>query len=206
MNQKIKNIIFDWDGVLVDSIDKMCEVNADTTSFKTKNEDYGNIFLGNSISYGEKNTDKKELNSFWKNWSIESQKIFPDKNIYKKLQDFKKKNNLKFFIISSNLEENILMSLKNADLEDIFEEVLGKDTHSLKTEKFKILENKFNTNSKNSIFITDSLGDIKEANEVSYKSIGVTFGVHKKEILEEGNPEKVFDSWDEIFNYLEKIV
>jgi phosphoglycolate phosphatase-like HAD superfamily hydrolase len=74
----------------------------------------------------------------------------------------------------------------------------------MKGPKFKMLEEEFNISFNDTIFITDSTGDIVEAREVGYKSIGIRTGVHSKEELLELNPEIVVDSFEELEKYIEK--
>jgi phosphoglycolate phosphatase-like HAD superfamily hydrolase len=67
-----------------------------------------------------------------------------------------------------------------------------------------MLEKDFDISSRNSIFITDTTGDIEEAREVGYKSIGITGGVHPKKILESSNPLFIVDSFVELESKLEE--
>ncbi|MBU1557929.1 hypothetical protein KKC45_03125 [Patescibacteria group bacterium] len=57
------------------------------------------------------------------------------------------------------------------------------------------------------MFITDTLGDIREASEMDIKSIGVTWGFHNRETLKRGNPfniaEKPEDLSSAIDNYFQ---
>jgi len=72
---------------------------------------------------------------------------------------------------------------------------LGRETHKSKVSKFLILKNEKNINFSETIFITDSLGDLKESSEFSeLKTIGVTFGVHSQERLKKGSPDFIVDS------------
>ena len=51
-------------------------------------------------------------------------------------------------------------------------------------------------------FITDTLGDIKEANKVGIESIGITWGYQDKAKLQKGNPKKIVDTPTELLDYL----
>lgn len=53
-----------------------------------------------------------------------------------------------------------------------------------KTVKFKLIEEKYNVNSHNILFITDTLGDIKEADIAGIPTIAVTWGFHDKSFFE----------------------
>jgi phosphoglycolate phosphatase-like HAD superfamily hydrolase len=67
-----------------------------------------------------------------------------------------------------------------------------------------MLEKDFDISSRNSIFITDTTGDIEEAREVGYKSIGITGGVHPKKILESSKPLFIINNFVELQNRLEE--
>lgn len=101
----------------------------------------------------------------------------------------------KKFIISSNKEEILHNIIKNSKADLCFNRVLGKDTHSSKIEKFLILEKEHEIKFSETVFVTDSLGDVKEAkNFPKLKIIAVTFGVHSQERLKKGNPHFICDS------------
>ena len=106
-----------------------------------------------------------------------------------------KNNKKRKFIISSNSEPILETIIKNSSAEKYFEKVLGKETHKSKVSKFLILKNEKKVNFSETVFITDSLGDLKESSEFpELKTIGVTFGVHNKERLKKGNPDFITDS------------
>ncbi len=50
----------------------------------------------------------------------------------------------------------------------------------------------------NTIFVTDTLGDIREATKVGIRTIAETFGFHNRERLKLGDPFRIVDSWEEI--------
>jgi phosphoglycolate phosphatase-like HAD superfamily hydrolase len=104
------------------------------------------------------------------------------------------------FIVSSGGTKNILDNLKNNDLTGTFKEVLGLESHKSKVDKFHYLFDKYKLDLADCIFITDTLGDILEANAVNIKTIAVDFGYHGKETLAKGNPYKIVSSVDELLN------
>jgi phosphoglycolate phosphatase-like HAD superfamily hydrolase len=68
---------------------------------------------------------------------------------------------------------------------------MGNDVHASKVEKIRMVFSKYNTDAEHCVFVTDTLGDIREANVLNVKSIGVSWGFHEKERLEIGNPFKI---------------
>lgn len=102
------------------------------------------------------------------------------------------------FIISSNMEQALNSYLKNNKISHIFKEVLGVESHKSKIHKFKLLKKKHGLNKNNSLFITDTLGDILEANKAGVKTIAVDFGFHERARLERGKPHKIVSDFKEI--------
>ena len=61
---------------------------------------------------------------------------------------------------------------------DVFRDVLGYETSPLKTEKFEILQEKYSVQTEEVIFVTDTLGDIREGREAGCQILAETFGYH----------------------------
>ncbi len=106
-----------------------------------------------------------------------------------------------FAIVSASGENIIRDYLKNNAVSHFFGDILGGDFHHSKEEKFKHLLKKYNLSLENALFVTDTLGDILEANKVGIRTVAVTFGFHSKELLLEGNPFACIDEPEELLNY-----
>ena len=50
-----------------------------------------------------------------------------------------------------------------------------------KVEKFKILKEKYGIREEEMLFITDTLGDLRESSEAGVPTVAVTWGAHKRE-------------------------
>ncbi len=48
--------------------------------------------------------------------------------------------------------------------------------------------------------ITDTLGDLKEANQTGIKTIAVTWGVHQREKLKAGSPTVIIEEPTDLVN------
>jgi len=66
-----------------------------------------------------------------------------------------------------------------------------------------MLEEEFGISLEDSVFVTDSTGDIVEAREVGYKSIGITTGVHHRDELKRFEPLVVVDDFKELEEFVE---
>ncbi len=190
----IKHLIFDFDGVIADTFDINWSISQEHDQSATI-EDFlahhdGNVFAEPRIKFNPERVHlfyseyRKRLQPTHLEWSAESLKRLG--------------NNYALYIISSNSEKVIKEVLEKASLDTLFTRVLGQETHKSKVEKFNILINNYGVTSDNTLFITDTLGDIKEAHHVNMRTIAETFGFHNRERLEQGAPFKIADSWEEI--------
>ena len=199
MNKKF--ILFDFDGVIVDSFQAAMEINSLIYSDFTK-DDYRKKFEGSVNDESARWSDrrKSDLDFF-----TEYTPRLPKQKVFDGMIDVVKSLGEKFnlIIISSTTSDLIKNYLKIHKLEQCFIEILGNDVHSNKTEKIKMVFEKYKTNAQNCIFITDTLGDIKEAREAGAKSIAVSWGFNNRDILEKGNPLVLVDKPEEIEKEIE---
>lgn len=63
----------------------------------------------------------------------------------------------------------------------LFDFVATSEISKSKVEKFAIIRDAYKTDSENMLFITDTLGDVREANIASIPTIAVTWGAHDKD-------------------------
>jgi phosphoglycolate phosphatase len=69
-----------------------------------------------------------------------------------------------------------------------FDRIMGNAVHKSKEEKIKTVFAEYGTDASECIFVTDTLGDIREATKVNVGAIGVTWGFHERERLAQGKP------------------
>lgn len=197
----IKNLIFDFDGVIADTFDINSALSFEHDETATL-EDFlahhdGNVFAEPRIKFKPERVHlfyseyRKRLTPSHLDWSV------------KPLQRLGEKYSL--YIVSSTSELVIKEVLEKLDLLELFTRVMGQETHRSKVEKFKMLMDQNGITPKDTIFITDTLGDIKEANKVGIRTIAETFGFHPRERLALGEPLKIVDSWAEIENCLKEL-
>lgn len=181
-----KLIIFDFDGVLADTFNEVYDgykYLSKKYNFKPleNKDDLRDLYKENifkslkrfkcnlrNIKNIEKDFEERA------NQRIEYVKTFPGiKSLIPKL----KKYNLA--IVSSNKEYIIKKFLKKNDI-DYFNLILDFKTKSKKRKLRKAIKH-FKVRIKEALFITDTIGDVKEAKKVGVETIAVTWGYHKKE-------------------------
>lgn len=197
----IQNIIFDFDGVIADTFDMNLALSQEHDETATL-EDFlahhdGNVFEEPRILFKPERLE--EYYAAYHTGLTESHlqmALEPIRRLGKKYA---------LYVISSNSEISIKNVLGNAGVLKLFTRVMGAETHKSKVEKFKILMENNGVTVDNTIFITDTLGDIKEATKVNIRTIAETFGYHDRERLAQGAPFKIADSWEEIEHVLKDL-
>lgn len=97
-------------------------------------------------------------------------------------------------IVSSSQTSQIRDFLARHALLDCFSEIMGGDVHQSKVEKIRMVFEKNNLTSDDCVFITDTLGDMREAKEHSIGAIAVSWGWHTHATLEKGIPFRIVDT------------
>ena len=202
----MKIIFFDFDGVLV---------NTTELNFKLHKNVNGNLTLEKFKEFSEGNFHKgigkaiKEDNYVIpNNYSELYENGLSEINIHNILRDtiLHLKDKYKLAIISSTGSLSISNFLKREGLDEYFDDILGSDINTDKTDKIKSILEKYNIVSKDAVFITDTLGDIIEAEKCGVRSIGVTWGLHGRETLEKGNPVTIIDDPRDLENAINNVL
>lgn len=205
-NSDKKLIIFDFDGVFVQSLQMCFDLNKDDNPHLSF-EEYSKMSEGNffasfqsenpTVIYNPSLTYRERYKRGLDNLSI--------------MDGFKEvvinlKNDYQLAIVSSGSEHHIKDFLEREDILHLFDDILGYEVHKNKTVKLNQLLNKYSLVPHNTVFITDTLGDILEAHEAQVKSIGVLWGLHTQETLEKGKPETIIDHPDKIIENIKIIL
>ena len=108
------------------------------------------------------------------------------------------------FIVSSTTTDIITAYLKRHEIFFCFTEIFGNEVHTSKVKKFQMLFERYNIDPKDVIFITDSSGDIKEAKEVSIKTIvGILGGYQNEENLKQGKPTTILKDFAQFWDFVQ---
>jgi phosphoglycolate phosphatase-like HAD superfamily hydrolase len=188
-----KLVMFDFDGVLVNTTEMSYQIhkikNKDLTWERFQEYASGNIFTGlfKAIEEGRHIPSDDFAGEYKKRLAMFTIHDIMHEVILSLAVKYR------LVIISSTFSSSIIEFLKRENISECFSDVLGCDTHMSKVIKIKLMLEKYSVLPRDSVFITDTLGDIKEAHECVVPSIGVTWGLHTKEMLEKGNPTAVID-------------
>ncbi len=196
-----KLFIFDFDWVVANSTKYYFKINKEKI-WNTKNfDDYKDLFMGNifqKLQWEKSNQDAKvELEMYFE----EQEKIVDEVTLFDWIIDVLKELKNKWIIldiVSSNRREFIKQILKKNNLEDMFMNIYSEEDHFSKVDKIQDCLKKQNIGIENSIFVTDTLWDVLEANKVWIDTIAVDYWLHEKWRLEKWNPKYIVSSPEKI--------
>ncbi len=201
MNKKI--ILFDFDGVIADSYSINFEINKIIDPKSITKEDFQNLFNGNinddglkSLSYSQEEIKKINEDFFAKYTpQMEKVRIFPGmKEVVEELA-----KNYTLLIISSTIINPIRDFLKRNKILSYFDDIVGNNfADANKTERIKMVLKRYGVEAKDCIFITDTLGDMREAAIYGIPSVGVAWGFQTKENLAKGNPYQIAEKPEDL--------
>lgn len=201
---KPKLVIFDFDGVLTDSYDVCISVSRQFLPDITDDQ-YKVLFTGNIYEALEEGKDAKVVVKTVDNdlyFEIYEPLILevPPREGFSELIKHLHSKGVKIAFVSSCYNKPLKAYLTKYELIDYVAEILGGDIEKSKVKKFVKILDDFEMSSKDAVFITDTLGDLLEAEKVDLPSIGVTFGFHNRELIEKGKTIAIADTVKDIEN------
>ena len=190
-----KFVLFDFDGVIADSfalgydVARIVHHEANLTP-----DDYREWFEGNVYESIKKKVpggprDEAYFAEFAPRAKNEVGLIEGVVDVVAKLHE-----SYTLIIISSTISHSIQDFLDRHTLGHYFSDVMGSDVHRSKVEKIRMVFEKYDTAADQCVFITDTLGDMREAKEHGIGAIGVPWGWHTHATLEKGIPFRIVDT------------
>ena len=202
---KNKVILFDFDGVIVNSCQMSYEINreyfSDIQFSELQDWAEGNVFTKKLRD----DFDEKSEAYYFEQYSRRIVELVPVEgmeNIFKELD----LQGYQLIVVSSADEASIRKYFVEHNLDKYFIEIMAKDTHTSKVEKFKMVFKKYKIKPSETLIVTDTTGDVKEAREVKMKAIGVIWGLHEKERLEKNGTDFIAENPNDILAGIKKIL
>ena len=200
----MKLLLFDFDGVLVDSLDvyektvTLC-LEKINQPLKRGRQEFLELFDGNfyetlaqkGVNLGKFMTASVDILS-----QVNYREMKPFDAVRPVLQELKKNHCL--IVISSNDTLTIREALRLYGFEDIFQEILGSDFMLSKKDKILYAIKKYQVMPEDIYYIGDTIGDIKEGKQAGVKTAGVSWGWHDKTKMASSNPDYLFDNPQEL--------
>lgn len=199
----IKMIIFDFDGVIEDNYEQHFELMKKRIVGITR-EEHRQIYEGNFHVEIQKFKDRDTGYNLKEDFSDMKKYLVIRPEIEETLVTLSQKYKLGF--LTSAREKGTVEYLEANKITDLFAFVYGFETGILKSEKFLKIFKDFDVTKDECIFVTDTLGDIREANEVGVKTIALDCGYHERERLEKGKPMRIVSKFSDLVLSIEDIV
>ena len=192
-------LLFDFDGVLADSLDLYAEAVARCllrigTPIVKNREDYLALFEGNFYeSMAAKGVDLAAFAGAAKEIlpGLDYDAMKPFDGLIPVLEALRKENLL--VVISSNGFRTISRMLDLFGFDRFFEGILGSDFLFSKKEKIAHALAKYGIDRRRTFYIGDTTGDILEAREAGVRTVAVTWGWHSREKLVAARPDFLVD-------------
>ena len=200
----MKLLLFDFDGVLVDSLDVYEKTVTDCLQIINQpltrgREEFLELFEGNFYeSLVKKGVD---LDAFMRAsvdilTQVNFKDIKPIDSVVPVVRELHKNHCL--IVISSNESSSIKEALELFHYDGYFREILGSDFMFSKKDKILYAIKKYQVAPQDIYYIGDTTGDIKEGKQAGVKTVGVTWGWHGKEKMAAAKPDYLFDKPEEL--------
>ncbi len=193
-------IFFDFDGVIADSWAPALQAQRMICP-AIKPEEYGQFFHGNindadKIDIGHGPECRHDLD-FWDVYlplmKAQTKTFEGMESVIKNLA-----KDYILIIVSSTDSPVIREFLTEKNLLQYFSDILGNDVHKRKTEKINRMLYRYDMQPQETLFITDTLGDLFEARHVQVPTLAVSWGFNDILTLSKGNPWRIVQTPEEI--------
>lgn len=188
-----KIVLFDFDGVIIDSFSAAFETSKKFYPQLTE-RDYRKLFEGNINDWIGKLHDDSDFFAEYIPKMKSGAK--PTRGINEAIKKLAEAYTL--IIVSSGMTDSIKTFMEREGLAECFSEIMGNDVHRSKVEKIKMIFSKYGAAGQNCVLITDTLGDMREAEQAGVGAIGVLWGFHDRDTLQNGNPFRIIKNPEEL--------
>ena len=203
----IKNVIFDWSGVVNDDLltvyktimEIFKKFGAKEISLEEFKEEWEQPYMRFYNKYGifTKSPVEEEKAIYGAIYNSMVSECPPKSYLHIKdtLQRFKKAG-INMIVISSNLRETLLSDIEKFDLQEIFNEV-NSDVYD-KAEDIQETIQRNNFNPKETIFIGDTAHEVEAGKSAGTKTAAVTWGYNNEDKLRAVNPDYIIHNLEEL--------
>lgn len=202
----MKLLMFDFDGVIVDTFFMQMRLFNSFQKDPLDEKTFRDLYRGNFYDAVPSGPDEKirEPNPFFLAYAKELEHVPTIEGMEKDLKKLREAG-YRMIIISSTFDQAIKDFLVRTSLDTFFEKIYGVNMHKKKTVKIRKALQDLETQPQDALFITDTLGDIREAAQEHVRSIAVTWGYHPVETLKEGNPIAIVNTPEELREKIEEL-
>lgn len=204
-----KIIIFDYDGVIVDSLDvyeKAVILAFKKNGFNQINsrESFLALFDGNFFESAVKiGIPAEKMPAIIKELEPNLLSLQKDLKLFDGIREILSKlaKKHKIYIATSNLTNVVKTYLEFQNITD-FEEIIGADKETSKVKKIENIKAKYPDSE--IFYVGDTKGDMIEGKQAGAKTIAVAWGWHDVERLKEGEPDCIAERPSDLLLIAEK--
>jgi phosphoglycolate phosphatase len=184
-----KLIIFDMDGVLFNTIEPAVQYQLLKRPTSTR-EDYLDS-LRSEAHRSQWNENHKEIERTPEQKKEDRDYYILQKtktdlfNGIKEVIEMLHSKNISMALNTNAYKETTLPLLDNAGITQFFDVIATRDTHESKIEKFNVIERKIGVSRDETLFVTDTVSDVVDAEKAGIETIAVTWGAHPKSFFED---------------------
>ncbi len=201
----IKNLIFDFDGTLADSLPAMIAV------FNKRIRGDENPLTYDEIERLRGMTSRQAIKNLGIRWWQVPKFLLQGMGDFHALVPTLKpftglpqtiqalhKNGYRLFIVTSNTNDNVELFLKNNQMEGLFEDMATGSGLFRKAKHIRKLMKKHGLKRRNTVYIGDETRDIAAARMALIKGVSVTWGFNTRRILARQRPSYMIDKPKEL--------
>lgn len=205
-------VIFDYDGVLADTLDDLIRFGQEACNqlgvhHKVTKDDLSNLEIMSFSTYGRACEVPEYLIAEFVKISL---KLFAEKEsppaifggLSEVIQHLSASH--KIAVVTTNSSQNVHAFLTQHGLDTLIHAVYGVDTPGSKAQKISMARGRFAENGEAVFMIGDSLSDMRAAKEAGVTSVAVTWGHQSLETLMRGEPDFVVNSPRELIGVIER--
>lgn len=205
----MKNIIFDFDGTLLDSFPLLVSsLDLAADEFKLLHLKDIDIEKLRDMSFSKLIKElrvpiwtlpflirwvRREMHS-----KIHTLDLIP--GVKEMLLALSKDHNL--FVLTSNSKENVELVMKDNELDHLFKEVVGGVGLLSKNRALKRFFRKHNIKKENSIYVSDETRDIETTKKIGLECVGVTWGYQTENALRGSGAKHIIHKPSELVEFL----
>lgn len=198
----IKNIIFDWSGVINDNVSTThCAAMAVLKHFgatEMELDEFRNVWQMPYMKFYNRylpDLTNEQQHSIYRDAYVRC----PKPEIYPGMAEFLKRcqnQGVKLFVVSSDPKTHILREIDEYGLNGVFEKVVY-EIHE-KADAVRQIVQEYGLSAENSVFVGDSDYEIEVGRAAGIKSAGVCWGAYTEERLIEAQPDFIFRNIDDL--------
>jgi phosphoglycolate phosphatase len=202
-----KLLIFDMDGVIFDSVGAIMEYQMYKYPTVTREELLENLKGGEDSPLANhtriKRSEEQKALDQQRYLDAKMQSIvFPG---MRELLSHMHRQGYTIVLNTNAYMKNTDPLLKKAGIFELFDMVATRDLHDKKSEKFQLIDQHYSAGTADTLFITDTIGDIREAAKAHIPTIAVTWGAHTREHFEGESFDNLIDIVDSVEELQQRI-